>query len=165
MSNSCNSKDDSCESSGQNWLAVAGDPLSAESRDLLARLNSAVESQIAQGKFSRDNIAYIEKMHLKAATSGNFKVGVEQLEKLRRACQVWDVDLHLREITSHRPVVGKVIVAFKKALYPVLKLFLKDFIRQQRQFNAAVLALIVDLYTQQDEQSSSKAKPVDQKLN
>ena len=71
------------------------------------------------------------------------------LDKLRRLCQLWDVDLRCSGITSHRPVLGPFIVAMKKLFYPFLRVFLKDALQQQRDFNAAAVSLLADLASKQ----------------
>ena len=76
---------------------------------------------------------------------GVLQVSNDQLEKLRRLCQVWDVDIRPGEITSHRPIIGRVIVAGKKLLFPVIRALLKNYLSQQREFNAAAISLLADL--------------------
>lgn len=123
-----------------NWLTVCGE----RAPELEARLLERVEGRIASGEYSWHDAAYISKMHLQAS-GGRLQVTDKTLEKLRRLCQLWDVEIRTKEISSHRKFVGPVIVAAKRALYPVLRIFLKDFIRQQRSFNAQVISLLTDL--------------------
>jgi hypothetical protein len=123
-----------------SWLTVAG----KSDGDLEAVLAQEVASKIAAGRYTVDNVAYISKVHLNLEP-GYLQVSDKTLEKLRRLCQLWDVDIRATNITSHRKVIGPLIVAAKKIVYPLLKVFLKDFIRQQRSFNAAVIALLAEV--------------------
>ena len=126
-----------------DWIEVCG----VADTELTADLHSRVSSLVAQGEFTWDEACYVAAVSMKAGGK-DLTVSDLQLEKIRRACQLWDVDIHIKEISSHRPLIGPIIVGFKKLLYPVLKAFLKDFIRQQRSFNAATLALIIDRYSE-----------------
>ncbi|NLF24908.1 MAG: hypothetical protein GX589_04525 [Deltaproteobacteria bacterium] len=122
------------------WIKVAGadDPL------LESELDQKVEAAVRAGKYSQGDVAYIARMNLNISP-GRLEVSDHTLHQLRSLCQLWDVDIRLREIKSHRPLVGPIIVALKRMLYPALRVLLKDFIRQQRSFNAAVVALLGDL--------------------
>jgi hypothetical protein len=128
-----------------DWLEVCGQT----DAELSESLHTRVKSLVGEGEFSWDEVAYVAAVSMKAG-SKSLSVSDLQLEKIRRACQLWDVDLHIKELSSHRPFVGPIIVGFKKLLYPILKAFLKDFIRQQRSFNAAALALIIDRYSEDE---------------
>lgn len=130
------------KSENSDWLRICGESAPEVTSVLFKRVSDCVTA----GDFSWDEVAYVSAVSMRAG-SKDLLVSDAQLEKIRRACQLWDVDFRLREIQSHRKLVGPIIVAFKKLLYPVLKAFLKDFIRQQRSFNAAILALVVDQYS------------------
>ena len=69
----------------------------------------------------------------------------QRLDKLRRLCQLWDVDVRVNNISSHRKVIGPFIVIVKKILFPFLKVLLKDFIEQQREFNATTILLLSEI--------------------
>lgn len=132
---------------GGVWLTMGG-----EADEALARtLESRVAQRISAGAYSIDNVKYIAKMHLWLCTS-TLSVSDETLEKLRRLCQLWDVDVRVREISSHRKFVGPVIVAVKKILFPIVRVLLKDFIRQQRSFNAAAIAVLADVANRKREE-------------
>ena len=120
-----------------SWLSIAG----ADSPELAAELERRVEEKISAGKFNRDNIKYIEKLD-RSVISGDLEVSDQSLERLRRLCELWDVDLKILGISSHRRILGPFIVAAKKMLFPILRAFLKDFIAQQRAFNAEVISYL-----------------------
>jgi hypothetical protein len=122
------------------WIKVAG----AVDAQLEGELEQKVEAAMRAGKYSKGDAAYIAGMNLNISP-GRLEVSDHTLHQLRCLCQLWDVDIRLKEIKSHRPLVGPLIVALKRMLYPVLRVFLRDFIRQQRSFNAAVVALLGDL--------------------
>ena len=122
------------------WIKVAG----AHDALLESGLEQKVEAAVRAGKYSQGDIAYIAGMNLNISP-GRLQVSDHTLHQLRCLCQLWDVDIRLREIRSHRPLVGPIIVALKRMLYPALRVFLRDFIRQQRSFNVAVVALLGEL--------------------
>lgn len=140
----------------QGWIS-----LGEEACDDLARSShQRVRECVAAGSFTWDELGYVSAVSMRA-TRGVLSVSGEQLEKIRRACQVWDVDLRLKEISSHRRLIGPFIVAGKKLIYPIMQAFMKDFIRQQRAFNAATLALIIDLYAEKSGVESSESSDRD----
>jgi hypothetical protein len=103
-----------------------------------------INELIAAGKFTAKDIAYISSLE-RPVLNGSFKASPEQLTRLRRLCQTWDIDIKLTEIKSHRPIIGPVIVALKKMLFPILKILLKDFVKAQREFNAATIMLLAEI--------------------
>jgi hypothetical protein len=112
--------------------------------ELAIELARRVDNRRQSGKFSRDDQRYIEKMSL-AVSKGNFYTSTERAEMLRRLCQCYAVDVKIRDISSHRPVVGPVIVFVKKVLFQIMKVLLGPAFRQQRDFNAGVIYLLTDL--------------------
>lgn len=112
--------------------------------DLEKEVAKGVQSLLEQGEFSSENIHFVKNFIL-PASSGSLVTSDELLERLRRAAQIWDVSLKQKEITSHRKFVGPIIVSLKRIIYPVLSFFLADTLRQQRDFNAAVLRCLVEL--------------------
>jgi hypothetical protein len=115
-----------------------------DSPDLVSAAISSVEKKIADKEFNEHNIGYIRDLKLKLV-EGGLNVSEKDLEKLRTLCKLWDVELKPSEISSHRPFVGPFIVAVKKLLFPVIRIFLKDSFKQQRDFNAAAVSMIADL--------------------
>ncbi len=123
-----------------NWLQICG----AHDQALENELSSNVQNKIKENEFSEDNVYYIKKLDLSLAKEG-LEISDDRLDMLRQLCQLWYVDLIPRKITSHRKFIGPIIVAFKKALFPLIRYFLKDFISQQRKFNSRAISLFADL--------------------
>lgn len=121
------------------WIRICGNEEDELARELGARL----ERRIAAGQVNPDEIRRVEKLTF--LPSSRLELSSQALDKLRRLCQLWDVDLRCQTIRSHRPLIGPVIVAVKKLFYPVLRVFLKDTLRQQSDFNAAAVSLLADL--------------------
>ena len=107
-------------------------------------LDVLVEERMRGRAYTPDEAAYVAKVDL-SAVKDPLSVSDRRLEKLRRLCQAWDIEIRPVNITSHRRIVGPLIVAAKKMIFPVLRLFLKDFIRRQKEFNAAAIALLAEL--------------------
>lgn len=122
------------------WTRVCGE----QGSSIEELLSSRVGQRQAKGSYSAEDVKYIAALNLKAV-KGDLKVSDEVLEKMRRLCQIWDVDLKAKPISSHRKFVGPVIVAAKKMMFPIIRIFLKDFLRQQRQFNAGCISLLAEI--------------------
>jgi hypothetical protein len=105
-------------------------------QDMQARMDSS--------EYTADEAYYVSHVDLTLCKK-ELRLSDERLEKLRQLCQLWDIDLRHKEITSHRKFVGPVIVFAKKRIYPLFRFFLKDLIHQQQRFNATAIALIADL--------------------
>jgi hypothetical protein len=86
----------------------------------------------------------IRKLVLSTA-SGEFVTSPDRLARLRRLCQIYGVRIRPETITSHRKIIGPVIVAVKKVLFRVVEGLLGKTIKHQRDFNAEVVALLTDL--------------------
>ncbi|RMG40372.1 MAG: hypothetical protein D6719_11060 [Candidatus Dadabacteria bacterium] len=123
-----------------NWIEVLGLHDSA----LADGVRSDVLSKIEAGEFTADEVEYVRKVSLRPL-KGRLEVRGRDLELLRRISKLSEVDLRPAVITSHRKILGPFIVAAKRLFYPILKVFLKDFIRQQKDFNAAVTTMLVRL--------------------
>lgn len=120
-------------------------PGTESSSEMAQRLEDQVSQKVAAGKFKREDQHYVRDVNFMPVRE-NLHISQERLEKLRRLCQLWEVELAPpREISSHRPFVGPLIVAAKKMMFPILRVFLKDTLRKQRDFNAAAIALLADV--------------------
>lgn len=127
----------SATNNSKTWLTVCGESAPELGRELEGR----VASRLAAKSFREDEIEWVSKANF-APVQGPLQVSEAELNILRRLCQAWEVELRPGKITSHRPVVGPIIVAFKKLLFPVVHVFLKDLVRQQRDFNSSAIALM-----------------------
>ncbi len=122
------------------WLTVCGH----EETQLAREIGDAVKAKIAAGAISEPKMRYVEKVSL-ALVSGTLNASEKDLEKLRRLCQLWDVDIRVGNISSHRKFIGPIIVAIKRVLFPLVKVLLKDFLEQQREFNAVTIGLLASV--------------------
>lgn len=116
----------------------------SNSSDLLRTFETRLAGRISSGAFTEQDIWNIQNRKM-SLIPDDLVLSPERLEKLRRLCQTWEVDLRAGQITSHRKFVGPVIVRMKKILFPLVRFVMKDFIREQRDFNAATISIISDL--------------------
>lgn len=129
----------------KGWLRFPASAVSSDELDkLLEQIDQQVTGRIASKDYSEDDLYYVKKVDLRLS-KGSLDISDKELERLRLLCSLWDVDLRPAQITSHRPVIGPLIVAAKRIMFPILKVFLKDLIRQQKDFNAATIMLLSDL--------------------
>lgn len=122
------------------WLTVCG----VSSPELAEQLSQRVAGKIAAGEFTADFVKVVGKME-PGVLKSSLQASESELEALRRLCQIWDVDLKQPRITSHRPIIGPLIVGLKRILFPILRMFMRDTLRQQRDFNAQTIALLMQL--------------------
>lgn len=135
---------------------VAGTGAAVEelsSSELEKKLSERVRARLSSGDFGPEKIEYITDVDFNV-TKGSLKLGKRKLELLRSLCQLWDIDFLPAKISSHRPFIGPLIVSVKKAIYPIIKVLLKDLIHQQRSFNAAVVALAVEVANEQEQEDA-----------
>lgn len=117
-----------------------------------------VEALINANKLRRGDLEYISNLRL-SLLDRELSVSDDTLERLRALCALWEVDLKPGAITSHRKLIGPIIVAAKKLAFPILRAFLKDSFRRQRDFNAAVVVLLSDLARKIDNPGQNAAGP------
>jgi len=126
------------------WIEVLGAPAPTFEREVRGR----VDAHLSTGRYTAENVRYVAQLE-RPASGGNLTVSNRSLERIRRLCQVWEVDFKpARSITSHRPIVGPVIVACKRLAFPVMRFFMQETLRQQRVFNIAVIEAVTDLAEQ-----------------
>ena len=124
-------------------------------------LSERVNKRLEAGEYSEENVRYIANLSL-PISRGNLEVSDEVLEKLRRLCQLWNVRfLESKEISSHRPFIGPIIVRLKKLLLPMIKTLMKDVIHQQRAFNAVAVQLLAEIAHQSASENGSKESTLD----
>jgi hypothetical protein len=124
----------------QSWLSVAG----AEAPQLAESLAVAVRGWVDSGSMPVGEPARVASVATGIA-KGAFSTSRERLELLRELCHIYSAGIQSEKITSHRPVIGPVIVAAKKMLFRVIASLLGPTFRFQRDFNARVIRLLGDL--------------------
>lgn len=122
------------------WLTICGETIPALEEQLKAR----AKQHLSVKGYTDNDVQYVAALE-RPLYQGNLKLSKVELEKLRALCQLWEVRLMPQKISSHRPVIGKIIVAVKRLLFPIFQVFMKDTMRQQRDFNAAVVSLLTEL--------------------
>ena len=120
-----------------SWIAVQG----VENAALEALVAARVGERMQAGKYAARDVAYIARLDRRPLPP-EADIDASTLERLRMLCRSWDVDFITGTITSHRPVVGRFIVAGKKLLLPLVRMLLKDTLRKQRDFNAQVVEFL-----------------------
>lgn len=137
-----------------NWIET---PASDNSRALEEMLSRKSKLRLDKKEYLAEEVLYIaDKKLLGIATP--LQISKERLEKLRALCQLWEIQLIPSEITSHRRLVGPLIVGFKRILFPILRFILKDMIRQQKSFNATCVALLIDLANEKNQHEIEKIR-------
>jgi hypothetical protein len=124
----------------QPWIQYLGQP----APQLEQQVAEQVGARIAAKKYSLNDCKVIAQLNLNPVRH-SLALSKERLERLRQLCQLFDVQLKpSAQISSHRPIIGPMIVAAKRALYPLLSVFLRDTLRQQRAFNAMTVTLLIE---------------------
>lgn len=136
----------------KNWINL---PDSSESQRLEGEVARRVTAKVEAGEYNTEDIRYVSKL-ARPLVANQVSLSDERLEMLRRVCQLWDINFRATDITSHRPVIGPVIVAIKRALMPILKILMRDVINQQRDFNAAAVILLAEISQSEISQSEIK---------
>lgn len=133
------------ESTKESWLSVAG----AEVPELAASLAVSVRGWAESGAMPVGEPARVASVSTGIA-KGSFSTSRERLELLRELCHIYSAGIQSEKITSHRPVIGPVIVAAKKMLFRVIASLLGPTFRFQRDFNARVIRLLGDLCNEEN---------------
>jgi len=135
------------------WLVVCG----KADLELARALTTRVKQRVQSGSFSWEDVRNIAAIPARLV-SGDIHISTKRLELLRRMCQSWDIELRPREISSHRPFIGPLIVACKRVLLRMVQVLFKDLLQQQRDFNALAVTVLAGLA---NEQASMKAPHAD----
>jgi len=123
------------------WLDVLG----ATDPALEKRVADAVAARVAAGDYAAKDTRSVGELH-RLGGEGRAALSPEALHHVRRLCQLWEVDLKpASKISSHRPIIGPVIVAAKRLAFPVVRFFMRETLKKQRDFNAAVLEAFAHL--------------------
>lgn len=124
----------------QSWVSV-GD---AADLALVEELSATVDQWIQSGKMPPDDVARVGELSTLIA-SGSLSSSPKRLELLRGLCHLYSAEIRAEKISSHRPVVGPIIVFIKKLLFRMVSTLLGPTFQRQREFNASVIQLLGDL--------------------
>ena len=123
------------------WLRVPG----ADGEAIAARLRERVEERIARGVVTAEEIEEVAAARLEVFDEGDLAS-----EAFRRCCVTAAVD-RPAVITSHRAVVGPILVAAKRALARLLRFQNEAALARQREFNENVLRVLRELLRRSSE--------------
>jgi hypothetical protein len=112
--------------------------------DILAqRVSELVNLRIKSGVYGGNDAMHIHARPLPFLSS-TVDLSEEETTVLRNVARASQITLRPPVITSHRRVVGPFIVLLKRMLFPIVSMFLKDYVRQQAEFQSLVVhALLV----------------------
>ena len=122
------------------WITVCG----SRDPELCHILEARVGEKIAKKEFSTDNVEYVSKIDLRPV-KGRLDLSEVELEKLRAMCSLWSLEFRPISIKSHRKLIGPLIVAAKKLIFPIIRIFMRETLQQQSRFNAATIALVAEM--------------------
>lgn len=134
------SKLDKAQTPSKGWLVVGGE----DRPEIEVAVQAAVAAQIAKGAYPEGTIAHMLERKL-ALVNRTLQISDQHLVAIRRVSACWDIQLTPPQISSHRRIIGPIIVGVKRLLFPLLSILLKDLLRKQREFNAAVLEALVEI--------------------
>jgi hypothetical protein len=138
----------------QGWLRVCG----VQDDALAKTVEDRVAERRARNEFTQDEQWYIRDVSLAVSKGTDFFLSGERSELLRRMCALHKMTLHPRTISSHRPVVGKIIVGAKQAIFRIMKPLLEPMLRQQTTFNACMVTLVAQLANEAKSPSKEETK-------
>jgi hypothetical protein len=114
---------------------IAGEMGDAVAETVRARL----AQRLARGILDRDEIARVSTMPLRT-----FAGEEAASEIFRRCCVTWEVD-RVPALTSHRPLVGPLLVALKRVARRLLRFQTEAQFSRQRDFNWNLLLVLREL--------------------
>jgi hypothetical protein len=122
------------------WLEVAGEASPALQDQLVAE----VHNLSTKGAMPSDEESRVARLST-ALTNDSFVVSPERLELLRGLCQIYSAGIRAEKISSHRKLLGPVIVKVKQLIFRVISVLLGPTFSFQRDFNAGVIRLLGSL--------------------
>jgi len=108
-------------------------------REAEETVRTRLADHYARGVIDRDEVARVAAMPLHT-----FAGDEAASEIFRRCCVTWDVDREL-PITSHRAVVGPLLVAGKRFARRLLRFLTEAPLSRQRDFNWNLLLVLREL--------------------
>ena len=104
-----------------------------------ARLRARLATRLARGVLTPQEMERVASVRLEVFDEGDLAS-----EAFRRCCAAAEVD-RPQPITSHRPVIGAVIVTVKRVVARVLRFQTEKTLIRQREFNENVLQVLREL--------------------
>ncbi len=101
------------------------------------RAITQLESRLASNRhYTSSEVVEIEELDRRLIPT-DIDIDEGTTKKLRALCKLSQCELKpAREITSHRPFIGPIIVAIKKLSWPLIKIHLKEAFAGQQEFNS-----------------------------
>ncbi len=106
---------------------------------LMARVRAIAAQRLRSGYYRQEELEEIRRMEADVAARGSGGPDLE--DSLSRLHASWDPTAPV-EITSHRPVLGRVIVPVKRAAMRVLRPFARMALSRQAAFDGEVTRLL-----------------------
>jgi len=118
-----------------------------QGRQALERVRARLADRMARGILEREEVERVSARRLHT-----FDGDEAASEIFRRCCVTWEVD-RVPPITSHRAVIGPVLVAVKRAVRRVLRFQTEAQLSRQRDFNWNLLLVLRELLERERRES------------
>jgi uncharacterized small protein (DUF1192 family) len=118
-----------------------------QGRQALERVRARLADRMARGILEREEVERVSAKRLHT-----FDGDEAASEIFRRCCVTWEVD-RTPPITSHRAVLGPVLVAVKRAVRRVLRYQTEAQLSRQRDFNWNLLLVLRELLERERHES------------
>lgn len=120
--------------------------------DVARRVRERVDDRLARGIFDAREIERVASVPLRTFAGDDEAAS----EFFRRCCVTWEVD-RPAPITSHRPIVGIVLVALKRLARRALRFQMEVPLSRQRDFNWNLLLVLRELLEARARESPHKS--------
>lgn len=125
--------------------------------ELSESLSERLGQRIKSGKFKHEDIAYVSRLSLFPISDAS-SISPSSLENLRRLSETFEIKFEPRIVSSHRKIIGPLIVLSKKILFRVLGSVLKESFAKQTKFNAEVVSFVAQLAANQNGNTTRDSK-------
>jgi hypothetical protein len=136
-------------------MSFLGGALSGR-EDLESEIRAKLEEHLKLGKVTEHDIKYITNLR-RPVIDGKLELSEARLNAIRQLCQLWQLEVSPIKITSHRRVIGPIIVFIKKLLYPILSSLLSNTLKKQSNFNAQAIILLTEMADQIEKQEKKSS--------
>lgn len=108
---------------------------------LTERIETALSKRLsASANYTAIEQNKINELNHRLVPESDVEIDEKTGERLRALAKLSQTELKPpRAISSHRPLLGPIIVKAKRALWPLLNALLKDTFRAQKEFNELLL--------------------------